>query len=79
MPRQTAGPPGFEVDVRPLFTDRDRSGMRWAFDLHSLEAVRQHAGAILEQVAAGRMPCYARWQQEQVALFRRWIETGMRP
>ena len=39
--------------------------MRWAFDLGDVAAVREHADAILEQLAAGRMPCYGAWPAEQ--------------
>jgi truncated hemoglobin YjbI len=70
------GAPSFELDIRPLFTDRDRASMAWAFDLGDVVAVREHAAAILDQLAAGRMPCYAAWPAEQVAVFRRWIESG---
>jgi hypothetical protein len=68
--------PSFERDIRPLFTKRDRAAMRWAFDLGEVASVRQHADAILEQVAAGRMPCNAAWSAERVALFRRWVQAG---
>jgi truncated hemoglobin YjbI len=50
--------PSFSADIAPLFSERDRSSMAWAFDLSSLDDVRSHAAAILEQVSAGRMPCY---------------------
>jgi hypothetical protein len=68
--------PSFERDIRPLFTARDRAAMRWAFDLGEAASVRQHAEAILEQVAAGRMPCDGPWPPEQVARFRRWVQAG---
>jgi hypothetical protein len=68
--------PSFGRDIRPLFTARDRAAMRWAFDLGEIASVRQHAEAILEQVAAGRMPCDAAWPAERVALFRRWVQAG---
>jgi hypothetical protein len=68
--------PSFDRDIRPLFRERDRATMRWAFDLGEVASVRQHAEAILEQVAAGRMPCDAAWPAERVALFRRWMEAG---
>ena len=68
--------PSFDRDIRPLFTARDRAAMRWSFDLGEVASVRQHADAILEQVAAGRMPCYGPWSAEQVELFRRWIQAG---
>ena len=55
----SGGPaPSFDRDIRPLFTERDRAAMRWSFDLWEVASVRQHAEAILDQVAAGRMPCY---------------------
>lgn len=71
------GPPSFARDIAPLFNERDRSAMSWLLDLADAGAVREHAAAILEQVTTGRMPCYGRWPEDRVALFRRWIETGM--
>jgi hypothetical protein len=59
-----------------LFRERDRAVMRWAFDLGEAASVREHADAILEQVAAGRMPCDGAWPAEQVELFRRWVQAG---
>jgi hypothetical protein len=50
--------------------------MRWAFDLGEVASVLEHADAILEQVAAGRMPCDVAWPAERVALFRRWVQAG---
>jgi hypothetical protein len=82
VPVQAVDPPGeaavpsFERDIRSLFTERDRAAMRWAFDLGEVASVREHADAILEQVAAGRMPCDAAWPAERVALFRRWVQAG---
>ncbi len=70
------GPPSFARDIRPLFTDRDRASMRWAFDLWDVAAVRERADAILDQLAAGRMPCYGAWPAEQARLFRQWIHSG---
>ena len=68
--------PSFDRDIRPLFTARDRAAMRWSFDLWEGASVRQHAEAILEQVATGRMPCDAAWPPGSVALFRRWVQAG---
>ena len=76
QPARAAGSPSFERDIRPLFTDRDRASMAWAFDLGDVAAVREHAAAILDQLASGRMPCYAAWPAERVTLFRRWMESG---
>ena len=75
MAAVVTGPPSFVRDIRPLFTDRDRAAMRWAFDLGDVAAVREHAEAILDQLAAGRMPCYGAWPAERVAVFRRWMES----
>jgi hypothetical protein len=75
-PAGDAPVPSFERDIRPLFTERDRAAMRWAFDLGEVASVRQHAEAILEQVTAGRMPCDAAWPADRVELFRRWVEAG---
>jgi hypothetical protein len=82
VPARAADPPSgdavpsFERDIRPLFTAQDRAAMRWAFDLGEITSVRQHAEAILDQVAAGRMPCDGPWSAESVALFRRWVQAG---
>jgi hypothetical protein len=82
LPARAAAPPSgdlapsFERDIGPLFTDRDRAAMGWAFDLGEVASVRQHAQAILDQLAAGRMPCDSPWPAAQVALFRRWLQAG---
>jgi hypothetical protein len=76
---QASGPDesvGFEQDIKPLFRDRDRDSMRFAFDLWSLEDVSTHADAILARVEAGTMPCDGAWPAERVAVFRRWIDSG---
>jgi hypothetical protein len=69
----------FELNIQPLFSQRDREGMQIMFDLWNHESVRDHADGILDQLDAGRMPCYGSWPKEQVALFRRWKEGGMLP
>jgi hypothetical protein len=69
----------FELDIQPLFSQRDQEAMLIAFDLWDAEDVRDHADAILEQLEAGRMPCYGAWPEERIALFRRWREGGAAP
>jgi truncated hemoglobin YjbI len=76
-PSQLPGAPGFDRDIRPLFSDRDRQAMLWAFDLGDGASVRANAVAILRQLEAGRMPCYGAWPVGRTALFRAWIESGM--
>jgi hypothetical protein len=67
----------FETDVKPLFRERDRQSMEFAFDLWSYDDVRQNADAILARLADGTMPCEGAWPQAQVDLFRRWAQGGM--
>ena len=69
------GPVSFETDVKPMFRDRDRQSMEFAFDLWSYDDVSEHAGAILGRLKAGTMPCDGAWPQEQVDLFQRWVES----
>jgi hypothetical protein len=73
----TPDPPvGFESDVKPLFREGDRKSMLSAFDLWSYVDVSAHADAILKSVASGAMPCDTTWPPEQVAVLRRWVESG---
>lgn len=67
----------FETDIQPLFSDRDQEAMLIMFDLWDVNAVRDHADAILEQLSSGRMPCYGAWSDENIELFRRWRQGGM--
>ena len=71
------GPLSFETDVKPLFRERDRQSMEFAFDLWSYDDVSENADAILARLDAGTMPCDGAWSQAQVDLFRRWTESGM--
>ena len=72
----SAQPVSFEADVRPLFRERDRDSMSFAFDLWSREDVSVNADAILARLRAGSMPCDGAWPEEHVERFRRWIEEG---
>lgn len=71
--------PSFERDVRPLFRDEDVDAMEFAFDLRAYDDVRESAPEILERVEDGSMPCDDEWPEEQITLFRAWIDTGMSP
>lgn len=68
----------FDENIKPLFRERDRDSMRFAFDLWSLDDVSTHAGAILERLDAGTMPCDGAWPAERVAVFRRWTRNPLR-
>ena len=69
-------PVSFETDVKPLFRERDRSSMEFAFDLWSADDVSENADAILDRLKAGTMPCDGGWPQVQVDLFERWVAGG---
>jgi hypothetical protein len=72
----TKEPVSFETDVKPLFRERDRRSMEFAFDLWSHDDVSEHADAILARVKAGTMPCDGAWPPAQVELFERWVAGG---
>ncbi len=74
-----AEPVSFEIDVKPLFRERDRSSMEFAFDLWSADDVSENADAILDRLKAGTMPCDGAWPQAQVDLFARWVAGGKAP
>ena len=69
--------PSFEMDIQPLFSQRDQEAMLIMFDLWDVEDVREYAPKILETLESGRMPCYGAWSEDQVQLFRRWMDAGM--
>jgi hypothetical protein len=69
--------PGFDLDIKNLFRASDRDAMRGAFDLWSYDDVSKHSGPILERLEDGTMPCDGAWPLAQVALFKRWVDTGM--
>jgi hypothetical protein len=70
-------PVSFAEDIRPLFRDDDRDAMDFAFDLWNVNDVRSNAGAILERLQDGSMPCDGEWSSDEIDLFSRWIATGM--
>src|SRR5262249_55176679 len=69
-------PVGFAAHIKPLFRERDRQSMRFAFDLWSHADVSQYADAILDRLRAGTMPCDGAWPDDKVEAFRRWIDSG---
>ena len=67
----------FEQHIRPLFRTEDVEAMSFAFDLSSYEEVCEHAEEIHARLSEGTMPCDAPWPEEDVELFRAWIDAGM--
>jgi CDGSH-type Zn-finger protein/truncated hemoglobin YjbI/ferredoxin len=66
----------FSQHVKPLFRQRDRLSMQFAFDLWSHADVSKHAKAILERLRNGSMPCDRAWPPERIDVFERWIAAG---
>ena len=66
----------YETDVKPLFRERDRESMQFAFDLWSYDDVSKNADAILTRLRSGSMPCDGAWPEAQIDLFAQWIEEG---
>jgi hypothetical protein len=69
-------PVSFDAHIKPLFRERDRKSMTFAFDLWSYDDVSTHAEAILDRLRAATMPCDGAWPQEQVEVFERWATSG---
>ena len=65
----------FEEDIKQLFREKDRSRMEFAFDLWNYEDVKENSDIILERLEQGDMPCDGEWPEEQIDLFRRWIDS----
>ena len=69
----------FEAHIKPLFRERDRQSMSFAFDLWGAADVQAHAAGILARLADGSMPCDGAWPADRIEVFRRWTQTGMQP
>jgi CDGSH-type Zn-finger protein/truncated hemoglobin YjbI len=72
-------PVSFAAHIKPLFRERDRQSMSFAFDLSSYEDVRSRAADILGRLRDGSMPCDGAWPTAKVEVFQRWTDTGMQP
>jgi hypothetical protein len=68
--------PSFARDIRPLFRDKDVEEMRFAFDLSNNDDVKTNAAGIYERLADGSMPCDGAWPDDQIWLFRQWMDEG---
>jgi hypothetical protein len=69
-------PISFAEDIKPLFRERDRESMKWAFDLWSYDDVAANNDAILGRLKDGSMPCDGAWPPEQVELYQTWVDAG---
>ncbi|QVQ51805.1 hypothetical protein J4H86_24060 [Spiractinospora alimapuensis] len=68
--------PTYSADIQPLFRPKDQSSMIGSFDLWSYADVAENAEAIIVRLESGDMPCDVPWSEDEVALFRRWLESG---
>jgi CDGSH-type Zn-finger protein/truncated hemoglobin YjbI/ferredoxin len=66
----------FAKHIKPLFRQRDRQSMKFAFDLWSYDDVETRADDILARLRNGSMPCDGAWPDEKVQVFQRWIDSG---
>jgi hypothetical protein len=71
--------PSFERDIKPLFREKDRERMEFAFDLWEYDDVKGASPLILERLQDGDMPCDGEWPADQIARFRDWVQSGMAP
>ncbi len=69
----------YEEDIRPLFRDKDRARMEFAFDLWEYDDVKENARLILERLEEGDMPCDGPWPEDQLQMFKEWVEGGLAP
>lgn len=69
-------PVSFSKHIKHLFREFDRDSMRSHFDLWSYGDVSRYADSILGRVTDGSMPCDQPWPDSQVAVLRRWVESG---
>ena len=77
----------FQVDIRPLFTERDIQGMIKGFNLASYDEVKAHAAAIYDRIrgigGAVMPPPPPRdegpWPQSRIDLFAKWVADGCPP
>ena len=68
----------FSNDIRPLFRDTDVETMkRFGLDLASYDQVKEKAPEIYATLADGSMPCDEPWPNDEVAVFKRWMDEGM--
>jgi truncated hemoglobin YjbI len=70
---------GFTAHIKPLFRQRDRQSMSFAFDLWSYKDVQAHAADIAQRLREGSMPCDGAWPAARTEVFQRWIDTGLKP
>jgi hypothetical protein len=80
MTLPTSGEPlSFAQHIKPLFREKDRQAMDFAFDLWDHKDVSDNAQAILAVMRDGTMPCDGAWPQDRIDTFQRWVDAGTPP
>ncbi|HEX3129830.1 MAG TPA: hypothetical protein VH394_21015 [Thermoanaerobaculia bacterium] len=79
----TAGAPAsvsFAKDIMPLFK-QFQGPMMWRLDLTSYDAVKANADTIYTQISTQSMPPppFQPLKDEQIALFKVWMDSGFPP
>ena len=69
----------YGTNIRPLFTPIDREHMNFMFDLWSYDDVKQNASEIHDALSNQRMPPGAPWPQDQIDVFKAWMDQGFLP
>jgi hypothetical protein len=76
----------FKTDILPLFTSLDIEHMAYvsvSLDDYSYMSEPANAGEVYEQVSSGRMPPRDSgeepWSQDEVQLFKAWMDGGCQP
>ena len=76
----------FKTDILPMFTDVDIEHMSYAgvlLDDYAYMSEPANAESVYEQVADGSMPPgdsgEQPWSQDQVHLFKGWMDGGRQP
>ncbi len=72
-------PVSFAAHIKPLFRERDRQSMSFAFDLWSFQEVGSRTAEILSRLRDGSMPCDGAWPAARIEVFQRWADTGCKP
>ena len=70
-------PVSYAENIKPLFREKDRASMLFAFDLWSYDDVNSNSGAIVARLRSGTMPCDGAWPPAQIDAFQHWIDAGM--
>ena len=78
---RAGSPITYENDIRPLFRMFDISSMKreGGFDLSKYDDVKREAENIYRRLADKTMLCDRPWSDDNIALFRTWIDTGLQP